>query len=64
MRRALTRSLLAVAIAALAAGGTALAQSPRQTTAQVQISPGGAFDPAKPGFVALGPAPGQRLVPA
>ena len=60
MRPALTRSLLAVAVAALAAGGTALAQGPAQTTAQVQISPGGPFDPAKPGFVGLNPSPGQR----
>ncbi len=60
MRRALTRSLLAVAIAALAVAGSALAQPLRQTTAQVQINPGGAFDPAKPGFFALGPVAGQK----
>ncbi len=60
MRRALTRTLPAVAVLATVAGGSALAQSPRQTTAQVQISPGGAFDPAKPGFAALGPTRGQR----
>ena len=60
MRRALTRSLLAVAVAALAVAGSALAQPLRQTTAQVQINPGGAFDPAKPGFFALGPVAGQK----
>lgn len=56
MRRALIRTLAPVTLAALAAGGTALAQ----TTAQTQIVPGGAFDAAKPGFAALGPGAGQR----
>ena len=60
MRSALTRSIPAVAIAALALAGSALAQPLRQSTAQVQINPGGAFDPAKPGFFALGPVAGQK----
>ncbi len=60
MRTALTRSLPAVAIAALAIGGTALAQTPRQTTAQGQIGPAGVLDAAKPGFNALGPVAAQK----
>ena len=60
MRSALTRSTLAVCTALLALGGSALAQSPRQTTAQTEITGSGVFDPAKPGFNALGPVVGRK----
>ena len=61
MRGALTRTLLAVAVAGLAADASAWAQAPRVTTGQAQIGPAGAFDPAKPGFNALRTVAGQRL---
>ena len=60
MRTALTRSMLAVAVAGLAAGGTAIAQAPRQTTQQGEIVAAGPFNPAKPGFAVLGPAPARK----
>ncbi len=60
LRRHPFRALLMVLAAALAAGGTALAQAPRQTTAQGEIAAAGAFDPAKPGFNALGPASARK----